>query len=75
MLPATGRVRPSRTRSIGRGRSLERLSADSLETVSRFEFPVGTGDRIERLRRKLQTIEELKNDLTRYAGYPAGRPD
>jgi hypothetical protein len=68
------RDRPSRTGSIGRDRSLERLSADSLETVSRFEFPVGTGDRIERLRRKLQTIEELKNDLRRYAEYPSGCP-
>jgi L,D-transpeptidase catalytic domain len=38
MVPATGRVRPSRTRSIGRDRSLERLSADSQKTVSQFEF-------------------------------------
>jgi hypothetical protein len=41
MRSATGR--PSLTRSIGRDRSLERLSADSQETVSQFEFSVGTG--------------------------------
>jgi len=44
MLPATGRVRPSRTRSISRDRSLERLSADSPETVSRLSFRWGQSD-------------------------------
>ena len=61
MVPATGRVGPSRTRSIGRDRSLERLSADSQKTVSQFEFWVGTtaviGD--DDLR---QLILQLKED-------------
>lgn len=36
--PTSRRVPPSRTRSISRDRSVERLSADSPEVVSRFEF-------------------------------------
>src|SRR6516165_504936 len=35
--PTSRRVPPSRTRSISRDRSVERLSADSPEVVSRFE--------------------------------------
>jgi hypothetical protein len=46
MLPASGRVRPSRTRSIGRDRSLDRPSADSPESVS--PFLVSDRDRVRR---------------------------
>jgi hypothetical protein len=56
MLSATGRVRPSPPRSIARDRSLERLSADSRETVSRFEPPVGQWTRNENAETRANSI-------------------
>jgi hypothetical protein len=44
--PASRRVPPSRTRSISRDRSVQRLSADSPEVVSRFEFAAGRSKEI-----------------------------
>jgi hypothetical protein len=42
MLPAAGRVRPSRTISIGSDRPLGQPSIDSEGSVRRFCFPAGT---------------------------------